>query len=1121
MDTTPQDVSGRQQLHGRNSYGTATAATGPDMGKNFHIKEDIIIPPRTTLSISVAINKQVPRNKEIWLISTPVKSGVTIPEKTVEVIGNKTRLTFVNSNEYSVNIKDGTKIGEVQNNETKQVQCVQPCENAIKEAYPNLTWEDIKCDNLGVKNKVVDLINKYRQASWLPGEPQGHYTDDELEIEVKDKTIVNRNQYTIPVAYKEALQAEITKMLKDGTITHSKSSYNSPLIIVKKADGGIRPCIDFRLINKIIEPISYPMPKIPELLQSLGQAKYLTSLDLANAFHQCSIKENSRKYTAFTVNNCKYEYCRVPFGLQSSPGFFARIINSVLRDLLDKGCLAYMDDIVLFSRTETEHLQLIEKVLQKLSEAGIKLKITKCLFFATHINFLGYRISPEGITMKDDRIDTIKAMPTPTSKKQVQSFLGMCNYYRLFIHNFAHIADPIYKLLRKNQRFAWGTEQQEAAQILKDKLASAPVVKYPDFEKPFFIHTDASNVGIGAVLMQKHQSKLHPIMYISKTLNEAQRRYPATKKEALALVFALESFRHLILLFPVTVYTDHLPLLGALKKPTKDQCLQRWSLLIQEYDVKFEYLKGDQNILADVLSRLPRKSEDPTNLDESLDETLNQRLCCNALNEYIPVKSPWTERELRNAQQKDPFCLEIIKNLRSNVKTIPTKLLLDCKLVNGTIYVVRRIKRATLSDELIIPYIPDALIPTAFKLVHGELTTGHNGYERTLKLFVKNFININERKLVKTLCETCEPCLRAKQIPKPVPIGKYPVPKRPFDTIASDVLGPLRITEKGNRYILTIRDVVTRYTLLYPMQHKDTDTIIDALKSVIANYGSSLTLITDNAAEYKAEKLVKFLEFYNTRKVFITPWHPASQGLSERINREILKILRVYINEVATNDWDAYLHVVQVVLNNTYNSSIRETPFYALYGYDSATANFNAPKLSYGEDELQQHLTKVSIVRQHCRDNLLRSQAAYTEYTNKDRTDKNIHVGQRVFAKLTGHKQEVRTKLHLPVDGPFEVIGKKGRAWHLKELATAKKYLVHPDFIIIGPRAPVRRIPAIEHREDLTDDSTEDSEDNEVAGTSPQKTTTNATGSANDRSKTRTTRPNVPTRKQPPRACKK
>ena len=619
---------------------------------------------------------------------------------------------------------------------------------------------------------------------------------------------------------------------------------------------------------------------------------------------------------------------------------------------------------------------------------------------------------------------------------------------------------------------------------MKSKLATAPIVQFPDYKKPFHLHTDASEAGIGAALMQEKNGLLHPVAYVSKTLNAAQRKYTATKREALALVFALEQFRHIILMFPIKVYTDHQALLGALTKPTKDECIQRWAMLIQESAIDLRYLEGKKNIFADTLSRLPEPES--LDLNKQFQHELDARnsFCnwindeypscfvihkhitkpkslrddepdacnssCNSINEYLPVKLPWGEDDLRNAQQKDVSCMNIIKSLsnKEGDEKVPAKIILDSRVINGVLYIVRRIKRAALYDVFLVPYIPDSMMNDALKLTHEDLIAGHKGPERTLKLFIINFYNGREKAIINQYCRRCEICIRAKGIPKPVPIKTYPIPTRPFHTLTSDIIGPLRITESGNQFILTFRDYVTRFTILLPMPHKTTDNIINGLRQVISTHGSPNVLLTDNAKEYTSNQLKSFLHYYNTRKVEVAPYHPSSAGFSERINREVNKLLRMFVNQLAINDWDQLLPVVQLCINNTFNASLKETPFYALYGYDGASIALNPPRFSYREDGLTQHMQRVTQIRAFCRKSLLQAQSSYTESANKGRKEKQIKVGSRVFARTDKHQPQEKRKLDLPISGPFIVIASTGKAWTLEEISTGNRYVVHADYIV-------------------------------------------------------------------------
>ena len=228
----------------------------------------------------------------------------------------------------------------------------------------------------------------------------------------------------------------VTVIIEHPVISKSKSSYNSSIVAINKPNGELRICIVYRMLNEASEPLTYPIPKISEILTSLHEMEYISQIDLASAFHQCLVSEESKDKTAFTFNNCRYEWNRVPFGLQGSPAFFSRVINTVLYDLLGTNVLSYMDDIVVFSKTKKGHLEKIEEVLNKLEEGNLKIKVQKCTFFAKAVKFLGYRLTKDGLQMDMERVKSINNMPYPKNKKQVQSLLGVCNYYRPFVRGF-------------------------------------------------------------------------------------------------------------------------------------------------------------------------------------------------------------------------------------------------------------------------------------------------------------------------------------------------------------------------------------------------------------------------------------------------------------------------------------------------------------------------------------------------------------------------------------------------------------------------------------------------------------------------------------------------------------
>ena len=527
----------------------------------------------------------------------------------------------------------------------------------------------------------------------------------------------------------------------------------------------------------------------------------------------------------------------------------------------------------------------------------------------------------------------------------------------------------------------------------------------------------------------------------------------------MALLYSLQKFKYIVLLYDITFFTDHKPLIGLFQKVTKDAALTRWITAIQEYDVKIKYLPGKSNVFADLLSRLVDVENGCVDVTKELDDDFHEKIIeiqeekeeRDEINSLIPVTIPWSEGELREYQKRDERCIGIREAMTNGLEE-PNNKLSSFKLLNKVIYVHRKLKRGNSEEEVLVPYIPDEIMDTAFGLVHDKITAGHKSAERTLRLFRRNFYNYKEREFIEERAKNCTKCIRAKGIAKPIPIAKYPIPGRPFTALSSDILGPLPITEFGKRYVLVFRDFTTRFSIFFSLAYKDSNAIIAALRNLISHYGTFETLLTDNAQEFRSEELRKFLKFYGIRKKEIVIYQPSSQGLSERINRELVKLIRIYVDDTARNDWDLFLPTLQLTCNNTYNNVLGETPFFSLFGYDSFSVAFKPPKFNYGEDYLSMHLNKVSQVRQYCRQYLLNAQEEYTDRTNLNRREKEIEVGDRVFANLKKYK--THGKLEFPVSGPFVVTKAEGRAYNIMDKNTKETFVVHPDKLILGLQIP-------------------------------------------------------------------
>ena len=404
---------------------------------------------------------------------------------------------------------------------------------------------------------------------------------------------------------KEFIKEEIDRMLKENIISPSDSPWSAPVVVAKKKNGKFRFCVDYRQLNQITIKDQYPLPRINDLLDTFGKAKYFSTLDLTCGYWHVEVKPKDRKKTAFITNEGLYEFNVMPFGLTNAPATFQRLMNKIFKPYLNKFVVIYLDDTNIFSSTFEEHLQHLRKVLNEIGKSELKLQPDKCHFGKTTLSFLGHIISKNGIQPDPAKVSAVEHFPIPTNLTILRGFLGLASYYRRFIKDFAKIATPLHQLMRKDQSFTWTTEHQEAFEELKSRLTSAPILIYPDFEKPFVLYTDASSFGLGAVLSQKtNDGKEHVVAYASKRTDNTQKNYFATELECLAVVWAIQLFRpYLQSNIPFTLVTDHSALKGLINKPKLSGKLARWITTLNEYNFKVEHRKGRLHSNVDPLSR--------------------------------------------------------------------------------------------------------------------------------------------------------------------------------------------------------------------------------------------------------------------------------------------------------------------------------------------------------------------------------------------------------------------------------------------------------------------------------------------------------------------------------------
>jgi len=410
-----------------------------------------------------------------------------------------------------------------------------------------------------------------------------------------------------PLGKRDIEKQEVNKMLDRGIIEPSHSSFSSPIVLISKKDGSTRFCVDYRALNEVTVKDAYPIPRVEECLDSLAGSSWYCCMDLNSGFWQVGLDPVDKHKTAFSTSMGLYQFTVMPFGLCNAPSTFERLMEDVMRGLQWEDCLVYMDDIIVPAVTFEQGIQRLEKVLERLEKANLKLKPSKCVFFKKSVNFLGHTVSESGVETDTEKVKAIEEWKTPISKKQVRSFLGLCSYYRRFVENFSAIARPLHKLCEKATKFQWSEEAEAAFNSLKAALTTSPVLAYPQLGEKFILDTDSSDFAVGAVLSQDLDGNERVIAYMSKCLNVHERSYCVTRKELLAVEVALKKFHTYLYGQKVLLRTDNAAVswMTSLKLPTGQ--MARWLQELASYDLEIVHRKGKKHTNADALSRRPCK----------------------------------------------------------------------------------------------------------------------------------------------------------------------------------------------------------------------------------------------------------------------------------------------------------------------------------------------------------------------------------------------------------------------------------------------------------------------------------------------------------------------------------
>ena len=941
-----------------------------------------------------------------------------------------------------------------------------------------------------IPEKYIDLADVFssEEADKLPEHgPQDHAIETHDGAEPPFGPL-----YNLSVTELETLRAYIDENLKRGFIRPSTSPAGAPILFVKKKDGSLRLCVDYRGLNRITIKNRYPLPLISEALDRLVGARVYTKLDLRAAYTRIRIKEGDEWKTAFRTRFGHFEYLVLPFGLSNAPATFQSFINYILRDFLDVFCIVYLDDILIYSKSRKEHTQHVRMVLERLRKHKLYVNLKKCEFDTTEVGFVGFIVRPDGVAMEPSRVDAVRGWEEPKTRRELQVFLGFANFYRRFVHAFSKIARPLNNLLKGGKRsrthtpFELTESAKQAFRELKEAFTTAPVLRHFDPDLPIRVETDASGHGLSGILSQpnpnQEQAHYHPVAFWSRGMTQAERNYGTGDTEMLAIVSACRQWRHYLegAKHPVTVITDHANLCTFFTTKQLTRRHARWWEQLSGFDIKLQYRQGKLNP-ADGLSRRPdyetvtredlndlwkklyhggkdpdaptaRPSGSEIRLGECIlaaivtteTQATRKSVALAAVNEEpYGDEAPTLLRELISlAQKTDPLGQRVMDHLAGRTRSDrgAAEEYDNWHDVEGTLY---------RKGRLYVPPYGSAR-SEILRRNHDDPHAGQFGKNRTLELLQRKYYWPGMAKEVKRYVLTCTACTRIKP-PRHKAYGELQSlqkPSGPFKNLTMDFITDLPPSERLGRVYDAILVVVDRYTKLarYVPARKtmNAEELAQSfLDAVLKDFGTPESIVSDRGPVFTASFWSALCYYCKIRRNLSSAFHPQTDGQTERQNQTLEQYLRAYIN-YQQDDWAAWLSLAEFAYNNSRHESTGTTPFFAAYGVhpewgaDPRLNDVDVPAAKERAAAMSETRTELEKRLEHA----VKTQTKYYDEKHKPR---QYAPGDMVW--LSGKNIQSRRpskKLDNKFHGPFRILKVIGEQAYRLELPATMH--IHPVF---------------------------------------------------------------------------
>ena len=925
------------------------------------------------------------------------------------------------------------------------------------------------------RTRLKKLVIEFRDVFALTDAELGQTNLVTHTIDTGDTSPIKIPPHRTSPAKLPIIREEVQSMLKRGVIQPSKSPYSAPIVLQTKKDGSWRFCVDYRKLNDVTVKDAFPIPKIHQTFDALNGQKYFSSLDLASGYWQVPVAEEDRHKTAFvTPDGGFYEYVMMPFGLSNAPATFQRLMNELFREHLWKWALVFLDDVLVYSRTEDAHFLHLKFTFQLLRAANLKLKPKKCRLVQKEVIYLSHIIGSEGIQVDPKKVEVVSNWPVPTTVKGVRSFLGFCNYYRRFVKDFAGIASPLSSLTKKKVPFVWTDQCQAAFERLRRELITAPVLEFPDYTGSFIVDTDASNTSLGAVLSNVIDGDERPLVFASRVLSKTETNYSTTKREALAVVQAVKWFKSYIWGVKFVLRTDHSSLQWLFKQKDPDGMTFRMQQQLQEFEFQVVHRAGNKHGNADGLSRMLEQGPDwlPGEREEafgpcpelvSLEEAL-RRVKAPEVETVATLNEEGTDTneeamtwertpsEISRLQKEDDAISQVfywveLEGDKCDMPSLGTNLIPkeqaiqygpealaywsrwnELSIRDGILY-----KKWFPKDDL--HPILQTVVPASgrkeilVQLHSSQISGGHFAVEKTLSRIRQRFWWPTMRTDVEKKIQWCLTCAARSTGGKKRVAGLVPfkVGIR-FSTVAADILGPVTTAAKSRaKHILVMTDLFTKFAVAVPLVSTDSAEVArEIVENWVLKFGAPNVLHTDQGKNFGSNLILEMCRLLGIDKSRTSPYHPQGNGQVERHNRVIADIISKYCAD-NPKTWDTVLPYLNFVYNTTIHRTTGATPFNLVHGQECQyPIDLFYPK---PHDEIPTQDGFVEWLDEQFRDahSSARELLGTNQRRQKDQYRKRVHgdpyaTGDKVWVWA---KEKIKSKkFFLPWEGPYVILAK-------------------------------------------------------------------------------------------------